>query len=184
MAGKTSTAKALVEKIQTEGVAVKLLKETTTRPKRESDYNNPEYNFVTIEEYKQKDFLVSVDFKVSNGDIWSYGIENQNFPDLGIIVSNMYAVDSLLTNPLPDDLDVIIFYLSVSEKEALKRDRGDRLSQKGDDVIERIKRDINKYNAFYEKHENYIYEIYCNNTPLKEVVDCIYYHLIRKQKNF
>lgn len=177
MAGKSSTAKELVKQLQTAGVAVELLKETTTRPKRESDYSNPEYYFVTEEEYNQKDFLVSIDFNIASGGIWRYGIEMQDFPKLGVIVSNMYAVDYLLSNPLPEDLDVTVFYLNVSEEEALHRDKGDRISQVGDDIIDRIKRDINKYNAFYEKHEHYIYEIYCNNTTLEEVVDCIYYQL-------
>lgn len=176
MAGKTSTAKALVNKLQTEGVAVELLKETTTRPKRESDYSNPEYYFVTEEEYNQKDFLVSVDFKVSNGETWKYGIEMQDFPELGVIVTNMYAIDALLSKDLPEDLDVIIFYLNVSEEKVLKRDKGDR-NQTGDNVIDRIKRDIEKNEMYYNKHCNYIHKIDCNNLTLKRIVNYIYYQM-------
>lgn len=156
MAGKSSTAKALVNRLQTEGVAVELLKETTTRPKRKSDYSNPEYHFVSDEEYNRKDFLVSVDFNVASGEVWRYGIENQEFPGLGIIVSNMYAVDYLLTHPLPEDLEIVIIYLKVTKNVILRRDKGDRLTQKGDDVLKRIQRDINNYNKLYKKHKENI----------------------------
>jgi guanylate kinase len=173
MAGKSSTTKELVKQLQTEGVAIKLLKETTTRPKRESDYSNPEYHFVTEEEYNQKDFLVSIDFKVSGGETWKYGIEMQDFPELSIIVSNMYAIDYLLSNPIPENLDIDIFYLNISEEEALRRDKGDRISQTGDNIIDRIKRDINNNNDIYEKHVNYISKVNCDNTTLKEIVNII-----------
>jgi guanylate kinase len=182
MAGKSSTAKALVKRLQTEGVAIELLKETTTRPKRESDYFNPEYYFVTEEEYNQKDFLVSVDFNVASGEIWRYGIETQNFPSLGIIVSNMYAIDSLLKNPLPKDLEVTIIYLNISEQEVLRRDKGDRVSQSGDDVSERVKRDISNYNELAEKWQDYIYNLRCDNLPLEDVIDCICNILKQKSK--
>jgi guanylate kinase len=182
MAGKSSTAKALVKRLQTEGVAIELLKETTTRPKRESDYSNPEYYFVTEEEYNQKDFLVSVDFNVASGEIWRYGIETQNFPSLGIIVSNMYAIDSLLKNPLPKDLEVTIIYLNISEQEVLRRDKGDRVSQSGDDVSERVKRDISNYNELAEKWQDYIYNLRCDNLPLEDVIDCICDILKQKSK--
>lgn len=175
MAGKSSTAKALVNRLQTEGVAVELLKETTTRPKRKSDYSNPEYNFVTEEEYNQKDFLVSVDFNVSSGEIWKYGIENQDFPKLGVIVSNMYAIDSLLSQRIPPmDINITIIYLNVTEEEILKRNKGDRLSQLGDDVIERIRRDIDKYNQIFYKWEDCIHEIWCDDLSFEEVLDCVY----------
>lgn len=181
MAGKSSTAKELVKQLQTAGVAVELLKETTTRPKRESDYENPEYHFVTEKEFNQKEFLTSVNFKVTSGETWRYGIEMQEFPELGVIVSNMYAIDTLLCNGIPKDLDVKIFYLNISEEEALRRDKGDRLSQAGDIVIDRIRRDIDKFNMYYEKYEDYIYEIECDNTTLDEVVDRIYY-ILRKDE--
>lgn len=181
MAGKSSTAKELVKQLQTAGVAVELLKETTTRPKRESDYENPEYHFVTEKEFNQKEFLTSANFKVTSGETWRYGIEMQEFPELGVIVSNMYAIDTLLCNGIPEDLDVKIFYLNISEEEALKRDKGDRLSQAGDVVVDRIKRDISNYNMYYEKHEDYIYEVDCDDTTLEEVVDYIYYVLRRDE---
>lgn len=181
MAGKSSTAKELVKQLQTAGVAVELLKETTTRPKRESDYENPEYHFVTEKEFNQKEFLTSANFKVTSGETWRYGIEIQEFPELGVIVSNMYAIDTLLCNGIPEDLDVKIFYLNISEEEALKRDKGDRLSQAGDVVVDRIKRDISNYNMYYEKHEDYIYAVDCDDTTLEEVVDYIYYILRRDE---
>ena len=123
MAGKSSTAKELVRQLQAAGVAVELLKETTTRPKRESDYENPEYHFVTEKEFNQKEFLTSANFKVTSGETWRYGIEMQEFPEMGVIVSNMYAIDTLLCDGIPEDLDVKIFYLNISEEEVLKRDK-------------------------------------------------------------
>ena len=178
MAGKSSTAKAFVKHLQDTGVNVKLLKETTTRPKRESDYENPEYHFVTEEEYNKRKFLVSVDFVVSSGETWRYGIELQDFPEVGVIVSNMYAVDYLLSNPcLPKDLDITVVYLNVSEEEIARRSKGDRVSQKGDSVTERIKRDIDNYNNIYAKHEDYIYEVICDDLSIDAVVDYIYYVL-------
>ena len=170
MAGKSSTAKALVKQLQTEGVAVELLKETTTRPKRESDYSKPEYFFVTEEEYNKKDFLTSVDFNVASGEIWRYGIEKQDFPELGVIVSNMYAIDKLLQNPLPKVLDAVIIYLNISKDEVLRRDKGDRTSQAGDDVIKRIERDINNYNILAEKWQDNIHNLCCDKLSLEEVV--------------
>ena len=176
MAGKSSTAKALVKRLQTEGVVVELLKETTTRPKRESDYINPEYNFVTEEEYAKRKFLTSVDFNVASGEVWRYGIENQDFPKLGIIVSNMYAVDALFSRRIsPTNVNITVIYLNVTEKEILKRDKGDRLSQAGDDVMLRVKRDIDKNNQIFEKWEDCIHEIWCDDLSFEEVLDCVYY---------
>lgn len=173
MAGKSSTAKALVNKLQTEGVAVELLKETTTRPKRESDYENPEYHFVSDEEYNRKDFLASVDFNVTSGEVWRYGIEMQDFPHLGVIVSNMYAVEQLLSTHLPADLDITVFYLNVSEEEIARRNKGDRISQVGDDVTDRIKRDIENYNKIYIIFDDFIHKINCNGSSLESVVNLI-----------
>lgn len=176
MAGKSSTAKALVKRLQDENIAVKLLKETTTRPKRKSDYTNPEYNFVTEEEYNEKDFLTSVDFNVTSGEVWRYGIENQDFPELGVIVSNMYAIDSLFSRRIPPtNVNITVIYLSVTEEEVLKRDKGDRLLQSGDDVMLRIKRDIDNNNKIFEKWEDCIHEIWCDDLSFEEVLDCVYY---------
>jgi guanylate kinase len=175
MAGKSSTAKTLVNMLHTAGVAVELLKETTTRPRRESDYSNPEYNFVTEEEYDKKEFYASVSFEVSNGEHWKYGIERKDLPEIGIIVSNMYAIDQLLSSTkLSEEVDLSIFYLKVSKKEILRRDKGDRTSQKGDDVMDRIKRDIDKYNYYYQKHQDKIHKISCDNSSLYSVVENIY----------
>ena len=178
MAGKSSTAKAFVKHLQDTGVNAVLLKETTTRPKRESDYENPEYYFVTEEEYNKRKFLVSIDFIVSSGETWKYGIELQDFPDVGVIVSNMYAVDYLFSNPcIPKDLDIFVVYLNVSTEEIARRKQGDRVTQIGDDVAERIKRDIDNYNNIYAKHEDFIFEIICDGLSVEAVVDCIYYTL-------
>ena len=180
MAGKSSTAKELVKQLQTAGVAAELLKETTTRPKRESDYQNPEYYFTTNDDYELRDFYVSIDFNVTGGEVWRYGIEVQDLPEVGIIASNMYAVDKLLeNNSLPDDVELIVFYLDVSEEEVLKRSKGDRASQKGDDVMDRIRRDIGKYNEYYRKHEGYIFHVPCDELNLEGVVDYICY-ILRK----
>ena len=177
MAGKSSTAKALVERLQTEGVAIELLKETTTRPKRKSDYSNPEYHFVTDEEYNRKEFLVSTEFKVANGEIWRYGIELPENINTGVIVTSMYSIDSLLENAcLPEDLELIIFYLNISKEGILSRDKGDRLYQRGDDVLARIDRDIYNYNKLFEKHKQkeIIYKIGCDTLNLESVVEMIY----------
>jgi guanylate kinase len=175
MAGKSSTAKALFNKLQTEGMAIEMIKETTTRPKRESDYYNPEYYFVTDEEYEQRSFYSSVSFMVSSGEKWKYGLEHQTLPDLSILVTNMYAVHQLLNNPgLLKDTELIIFYLKVSKHGILKRDKGDRISQSGDDIINRIKRDINAFEYYYRKLKDKINCILCDNISLDYIVDIIY----------
>ena len=133
-------------------------------------------NFVTEEEYAKRKFLTSVDFNVASGEVWRYGIENQDFPKLGIIVSNMYAVDALFSRRIsPTNVNITVIYLNVTEKEILKRDKGDRLSQAGDDVMLRVKRDIDKNNQIFEKWEDCIHEIWCDDLSFEEVLDCVYY---------
>ena len=74
ISGSMATSKdTTLNELSNRGV-VKTLLSTTTRPKRPSEQQGREYNFVTEEEFDKKDFVEKRLYRVANGDTWYYGL--------------------------------------------------------------------------------------------------------------
>src|SRR5574344_104126 len=108
---------------------VKTLLSTTTRPKRPSEQQGREYNFVTEEEFNKKDFVEKRLYKVANGDIWYYGLSYDevfkcynNFGNYAVIldVQGMRKLKKYINRFFGDGVEVTTIMLQASYYTRLK----------------------------------------------------------------
>lgn len=130
ISGSMATSKdTTLNELSNRGV-VKTLLSTTTRPKRPSEQQGREYDFVTEEEFNKKDFVEKRLYKVANGDIWYYGLSYDeifkcynNFGNYAVIldVQGMRKLKKYINRFFGDGIEVTTIMLQASYYTRLKR---------------------------------------------------------------
>lgn len=119
----------LLKELFNRGV-VKTLLSTTTRPKRPSEQQGREYNFVTEEEFDKKDFVEKRLYRVANGDTWYYGLSYDEIfkcydipGNYAVIldVQGMRKLKQYINRFFGDGVEVITIMLQASYYTRLKR---------------------------------------------------------------
>lgn len=123
----------------------------TTRPKREGEIDGKNYYFMTDEEFAAARLLEATEF-----NSWHYGtsVDALDPSAANIGVFNPAGVRSLLACP---DLDVKVFYVSVSDKTRLLRQLNREADPNINEIIRRYladKEDFKNLNFDYQTLEN------------------------------
>lgn len=131
----------------------------TTRPMRDGEENNKEYNFITKDQLseliEENNYPSITEYKVANGDTWTY-----------ITFCGQYKDD--MTNVIiatPEQIKEIKWYFNLSEEsgdeiiniylETPPTDRIIRMLQRTNDDIEKINEVIRRFNADEEDFEEF-----------------------------
>ena len=152
----------------------------TTRPMRDGEENGKEYNFITEDQLSKlivkKNYPSSTEYKVANGDTWTY-----------ITFCGQYKDD--MANVIiatPEQIDEIKWYFNLSEEsgdeiiniylETPPTDRITRMLKRTDNDIEKINEVIRRFNADEEDFKEFE-----NSDSIKKVVsNYIYYKIDNK----
>lgn len=142
----------------------------TTRPIRKNEVDGVDYNFITLEEFKEKELIEKVQYRV-NGETWYYG-----FPVFKVDPSKTYV---LIINPIGLSLlkqdkryskHLYVVYLNTDETIRHKRylERENYSFKSIINLSERIKQDREDFQFFVR-----------NYSPDKVIVD----YCVDKVKN-
>lgn len=108
----------------------------TTRPPRQNEVDGVMYNFITEDEFfekeKQEFFVTSKSYKVATGESWCYGYAVNDLAEDKVIIVNPYELKQIRKIK---SLNPITFYL-ISGEETI----WNRLRQRGDDSAEARRR--------------------------------------------
>lgn len=126
--GKTTVREMLLEK------GFEKIVTYTSRKPRVGEVNHRDYHFIPREDFIQRIFSsFFTEYSVYRGNY--YGSNDADYKRKGVIILEPKGIAQLLEN----DMDIIIVYVKVNEKERTKRliDRGDDLEV----ICEMIKSD-------------------------------------------
>jgi len=110
----------------------------TTRPMRVGETNGVEYQFITEEEFSEKDHH-NCFIETSNYRGWHYGMAKEDCGNDRVVVVDPCGFRSLKR----DGVKVISFFINVPERERLLR-----LINRGDDITELCRRIISDRDTF------------------------------------
>lgn len=74
----------LLKQIEKEGLKTSI--KFTSRPKRDSEINGINYNFVKLEDFKNLDLIVVQDFYNDKKELWKYGILKEDFNNSQVFI--------------------------------------------------------------------------------------------------
>lgn len=161
LVGKSCSGKSTIQKyLKKHGIQPVL--EYTTRPPRDGEIDNKVYHFVSEKDFmelkRKKFFAVTTSYKVSNGEIWNYGIALHDLSDEKMIVTNPIGLKKLkeFTNIYP-----VSFYINTDENVIW-----DRLLKRKDNIDEAQRRLIADKEDFIDIVD-YVDFVFKNNGEIK-----------------
>ena len=154
--GKSGSGKdTLIKMIKDRNRDVYRMVKASDRPPRKYEKNGQDYWYFTKEDFKEAErtgsFITVQSFKVANGEIWDYGIFQNDIEEcldsdcLCLIILTPYEVEALYKKLNKNQLDrLYILYLNITDDIRRKR-----LLERGDDIAE-INRRIDADNADFD----------------------------------
>lgn len=118
----------------------------TTRPKRNHEVEGVDYNFITKEEFESLKVNESIKVYQSfniNGDIWYYGITEQNFNDNQLFIMTPEEISQLTDKDLSG---CFVVYLDIDMET--RRKRLFRRNDKNDSIERRLLADIEDFKDY------------------------------------
>lgn len=137
--GESASGKSTVEKCLVNQYSYSKIVSYTTREPRVGEIDGEDYHFIT-----PKDFIKMIEnnefaeYACYNG--WYYGTAKKDCTDDKVIVCTPHGLRQLKKNP---ELNVTSFYIHVTQ-----RDRLIKILQRGDDIIEAIRRNLTDVGMF------------------------------------
>lgn len=108
----------------------------TTRPPRDGEVDGVTYNFISKEEFLQKEsegfFAETTSYKVASEDTWYYGSAIEDLTEDKIMIANPDGVKKLKKL---SSINPVVFYILANEETIWNR-----LRQRGDDNAEARRR--------------------------------------------
>ena len=164
ISGSTASSKdTTLKELSNRGI-IKTLLSTTTRPIRATEKQGREYNFITKEEFNEKDFVEKRVYTVANGDTWYYGLSYDeisecynNFGNYAVIldVQGMRTLKEYINRTLKDSIEVVTIMLQASYHTRLNRYfNRDRVTyDMVKEAIRRIKADMDEIEPFINEYD-------------------------------
>lgn len=164
ISGSTASSKdTTLKELSNRGI-VRTLLSTTTRPIRATEKQGREYNFITKEEFNEKEFIEKRMYKVANGDIWYYGLSYEeiykccnNFGNYAVIldVQGMRVLKEFINKEFKNDIEVITIMLQASYYTRLIRylNRDKLTDDTVKEAIRRINADMNEIEPFINEYD-------------------------------
>ena len=149
--GLSGSGKSTIASELSKLLSIPKITTVTTRPIRPFESNGKDYYFFDKEKFdtliKVNYLIAREDFKVANGDIWSYAIRKKDLDlcEKCVIVVTPQGVADLKAL----GYNVISFYVSVEEDERLYRIYGRNDNQGDEEIKRRNKDDKDKFKDFY-----------------------------------
>lgn len=166
LVGQTNSGKTTVAKLL-EAYGYKRIVTYTTRPKRQGERDEIDYNFVTDEKFKSMikngDFAEYTEYNALFGHVY-YGSSKEDYlsDDKKVIVLNPCGLLALQRNLIPHTS----IYLDVSMDELLRR-----ASKRGDDM-EEVKRRLKDDKEKFQDIESKV-DIIIKDGTLEEILEAI-----------
>lgn len=118
----------------------------TTRPKRSTEIDKVEYNFVNESEFKQSEMIVNQSFINKDGITWLYGISKSDFYQSQLFIMTPKEISQL---DAIDRKKCFIVFLDIE-----KSIREERIVKRND-INDSVKRRLDADEIDFEKFENY-----------------------------
>ena len=153
----------------------------TTRPIRKNEKNGIDYNFISKQEFinkeKQGFFVETTSYKVSTGDTWYYGSAINDMGDNKVMIANPDGISQIQKIK---SLNPVVFYILSNEETILNR-----LIQRGDDPKESRRR-LNTDNIDFSNIDENIDFAFRNDLKIKPhiLADLIWntYVIVQKER--
>lgn len=114
----------------------------TTRPIRENEIDGINYHFVDGDKFTE--LIYSGDMlEASVFNDWCYGTTKSSFVNnkINIGVFNPEGVDSIIESPFSDNIDIVIFKITASDKTRIIRQLNRETNPNIEEIIRRYKTD-------------------------------------------
>ena len=135
LVGKTSAGKDLTQK-ELIKIGYKPVVSYTNRPPRKGEVDGVAYNFISKEEFIQKEqegfFAETTSYNVASGDTWYYGAAIKDLTEDKVFIVNPEVLRQVRKMK---SLNPVAFYL-IADEETI----WNRLRQRGDDAAEARRR--------------------------------------------
>lgn len=135
LVGKSASGKDTIQK-ELIKMGYKSVVSYTTRPPRKGEIDGVAYNFISEEEFLQKEqdgfFAETTSYNVATGETWHYGSAIKDLTDDKVFIVNP---DGLKQVKKMSTLNPIAFYIMADEETIWNR-----LRQRGDDAAEARRR--------------------------------------------
>lgn len=135
LVGKTSAGKDLTQK-ELIKIGYKPVVSYTNRPPRKGEVDGVAYNFISKEEFIQKEqegfFAETTSYNVASGDTWYYGAAIKDLTEDKVFIVNPEGLRQVRKMK---SLNPVAFYLMADEETIWNR-----LRQRGDDAAEARRR--------------------------------------------
>lgn len=141
--GKSGSGKdTLIKMIKDNNREIYKMVKASDRPPRKYEKNGQDYWYFIKEDFKEEEktnsFITVQSFKVANGEIWNYGIYQNDIEEclesncISLITLTPYEVETLYKKLTKEQLDnLYVIYLNVTDDVRRKR-----LLERGDDLAE------------------------------------------------
>lgn len=137
--GESASGKSTVEKYLVNQYSYSKIVSYTTREPRDGEVDGEDYHFVTVNKFNQMiENNEFAEYAQYNG--WYYGTAKKDCTDDKVIVCTPHGLRQLKKNP---ELNITSFYIYVPQ-----RDRLIKILQRGDDIIEAVRRNISDCGMF------------------------------------
>jgi len=135
LVGKTSTGKSTIQD-ELLKMGYKSIVSYTTRPPRKGEVDGVSYNFISEEEFLQKEkegfFAETTHYNVASGETWYYGAAIKDLTSDKVFIVNPEGLRQIRKMKT---LNPIAFYIMADEETIWNR-----LRQRGDDAAEARRR--------------------------------------------
>lgn len=138
---------------------------TTSRPRREGEVDGLDYHFVTREEFETQwmkdEFVTASRFKG-----WHYGTQFSEFQDNKINIGIFAPLDIKILQQYPDEIELTIFYIEVSDKNRLLRSLNREDAPDVDEIIRRYQADAADFSDLEIEDLHLVF----NNQDIEEAI--------------
>lgn len=155
LVGESGSGKSTLEKLICKEFEMNKLVSYTTRTKRKLEQYGKDYYFIDEEDFK---YLVDSDqlIEKANYNNWNYGLCKNELEDNSVVILTPSGLRKLIeyNKTLDKPYEIVSFYINVDQRSRLIK-----LLERGDDIMEAIRRSLSDVGQFDDVGDETTYVI-------------------------
>lgn len=178
LVGASGSGKSTLQKVICKNYKMTTIVSCTTRPPRQGEVNGEDYYFIDYDKFEQaKKENYFIETAVYNN--WHYGLAKNRLVDNSVVVLTPSGLRRLIkyNNSLEEPYEIISFYIDVDQRSRLIK-----LLQRGDDIMEAIRRSLSDVGQFDDVGNETTYVI--KNIEFRFTPEQMFIHLDRALEDY
>ena len=163
LVGESACGKSSIEKVLVNKYGYDKTVSYTTRPPRDGEIDGVDYNFITEDEFIEKNRSgYFVEIGAYNG--WFYGTTKKQYTDKTVCVLTPHGLRQIQKKLKDENVNICSFYINVP-----RRDRLIQILKRGDDIDESIRRnqsDVGQFDGIEDEVTHVLNNPKYKNSPV------------------